>query len=63
MTNVLNCASDRLAISSSLSCIFSGALICFSFGPFFLSSRRCPVTLRMFYFLKNGKVENWKIKA
>ena len=28
MTSVLNCASDRLAISSSLSCIFSGALKC-----------------------------------
>ena len=26
ITNVLNCASDRLALSSSLSCIFSGAL-------------------------------------
>ena len=28
ITSVLNCASDRLAISSSLSCIFSGALKC-----------------------------------
>ena len=28
ITSVLNCASDRLAISSLLSCIFSGALIC-----------------------------------
>ena len=29
ITRVLNFASDRLAISLSLSCIFSGALICF----------------------------------
>ena len=28
ITSVLNCASDRLAIYSPLSCIFSGALIC-----------------------------------
>ena len=28
ITSVLNCASDRLAISSLLSCIFSGALKC-----------------------------------
>ena len=37
-TSVLNCASDRLAISSSLSCVFSGTLIC-SFIPdiFFVS--------------------------
>ena len=28
ITSVLNCASHRLAISSSLSCIFSGALKC-----------------------------------
>ena len=28
ITSVLNCASDRLAISSSLSCIVSGALKC-----------------------------------
>ena len=28
ITSVLNCASDRLAISSWLSCIFSGALKC-----------------------------------
>ena len=29
ITSVLNCASDRLAISLLLSCISSGALICF----------------------------------
>ena len=41
ITSVLNCASDRLAISSLLSCSFSGALK--SFGPFFffLSWRVC----------------------
>ena len=41
ITSVLNCASDRLAISSSLSSIF-GALIC-SFGPYFLSPQACYV--------------------
>ena len=35
ITNVLNCASDRLAISSSLSCIFSGALKCSVLWAFF----------------------------
>ena len=35
ITSVLNCASDRLAISSSLSCIFSGALKCSVIWAFF----------------------------
>ena len=36
ITGVLNCASDRLAISSPLSCVFSGALICsFTWAFFF----------------------------
>ena len=35
ITSVLNCASDRLAICSSLSCIFSGALICSFIGAMF----------------------------
>ena len=42
ITSVLNCASDGLAISSLLSCIFSGALICdlfFHLGHFFFLSR------------------------
>ena len=39
ITSVLNCASDRLAISSLLSCIFSGTLICYFIWAifFFLS--------------------------
>ena len=43
ITSVLNCASDRLAISSLLSWIISGALSDLSFGPFFsfLSWRVC----------------------
>ena len=39
ITSVLNYASDRLAISSSLSCIFSGALICSFIWAFFFLSR------------------------
>ena len=40
ITSVLNCASDRLAISSSLSCIFSGALTCsFIWAIFFVLAR------------------------
>ena len=35
ITSVLNCASDRLAISSLLSCIFSGALKCSVIWAFF----------------------------
>ena len=35
ITSVLNCASDRLVISSSLSCIFSGALLCSFIWPVF----------------------------
>ena len=44
-TSVLNCASYRLAISSSLSCIFSGALKCSVIWAifFFLSWRTCYV--------------------
>ena len=38
ITSVLNCASDRLAISSSLSCIFSGALKCSVIWAFFFGS-------------------------
>ena len=44
MTSVLNCASDRLAISSSLSCNFSGALkysVIWAFFFFFWSWRVC----------------------
>ena len=43
ITSVLNSASDRLAISSLLSCIFSGALICCFIWAFFffLSWRVC----------------------
>ena len=43
ITSVLNCASDRLVISSSLSCIFSGALKCSVIWAifFFLSWRVC----------------------
>ena len=37
ITRVLNFASDRLAISLSLSCIFSGALICSFIWAFFFS--------------------------
>ena len=37
ITSVFNCASDTLAISSTLSCIFSGALICsFIWAIFFV---------------------------
>ena len=44
ITSVLNCASDRLTISSSLSCIFSGALICSFIGAiFFLSWCTCYI--------------------
>ena len=43
ITSVLNCASDRLAISSLLSCIFSGALICSFIGAIFLSWCTCYV--------------------
>ena len=35
ITSVLNCASDRLAISSLLSCIFLELWCVFSFGPYF----------------------------
>ena len=43
ITSVFNCASDWLAISSSLSCIFSGALKCSVIWAifFFLSWRVC----------------------
>ena len=42
ITSVLNCASDRLAISSLLSCIFSGALKCsVIWAIFFLPWRIC----------------------
>ena len=43
ITSALNCASDRLAIFSSLSCIFSGALKCSVIWAifFFLSWRVC----------------------
>ena len=42
ITSVLNCASDRLAISSSLSCIFSGDLECsIIWAIFFLSWGVC----------------------
>ena len=40
-TSVLNCASDRLAISSSLSCIFSGALKFCHLGHFFFCLSWC----------------------
>ena len=40
ITSVLNCASDRLAISSSLSCIFSGTLKCSDIWAFFFWSWR-----------------------
>ena len=45
ITSVLKCASDRLAISLSLSCIFSGVLICSFIWAFFffLSWRTCYV--------------------
>ena len=40
ITSVLNCASDRVALSSSLNCIFSGALKCsFIWAIFFLLLR------------------------
>ena len=44
ITSVLNCVSDRLVISSLLSCIISGALICsFIWAIFFLSWYACYV--------------------
>ena len=44
ITSVLNYASDRLAISSLLSCIFSGTLICsFIWAIYFLSWRACYI--------------------
>ena len=43
ITSVLNCASDRLAISSLLSCIFSGALICSFTWAIFLSWSTCYI--------------------
>ena len=43
ITSVLNCASDRLAISSLLSCIFSGALICSFIWAIFLSWSACYI--------------------
>ena len=44
ITSVLNCASDRLAISLLLSCIFCGALICsFTWAIIFLSPRTCYI--------------------
>ena len=45
ITSALNCASDRLAISLSLSCIFSGALIYSFIGAifFFFSWHACNV--------------------
>ena len=49
ITSVLNCASDRLAISSLLSCIFSGALKCsviWTIFFFFLFGLGASVTLR-----------------
>ena len=46
ITSVLNCASDRLAISSLLSCIFSGALICSVIWAFFFFCIGAPVTYR-----------------
>ena len=42
ITSVFNCASDRLALSSSLSSIFSGGLI-FHLSHIFLSWRTCYV--------------------
>ena len=46
ITSVLNCASDRLAISSSLSCIFSGALKCSVSWAFLFFCLGESVTLR-----------------
>ena len=43
ITSVLNCASDRLAISSSLIYIFSGALKCSVIWPFFFFFLSCGV--------------------
>ena len=44
ITRVLNSVSDRLAISSSLSCILSGALICsFIWAIFILSQCTCYI--------------------
>ena len=43
ITSFLNCASDRLAIFSLLSCIFSGALICSFIWAIFLSWCACYV--------------------
>ena len=44
ITSVLNCASDRLAVSSSLSCIFRELWSVLSFGPYiFLSQHTCYV--------------------
>ena len=46
ITSVLNCVPDRLAISSSRSCIFSGALICsFIWAIFFCCCFCVPFTL------------------
>ena len=41
ITHILNCASDGLAISSSLSCTFSGALISFFIWTFFFFLSWC----------------------
>ena len=47
ITSVLNCASDRLAVSSLLSCIFSGALKCsVIWAIFFFFCLGASVTLR-----------------
>ena len=43
IASVLNCASDRLAISSSLSCIFSGALTCSFIWAIFFFCLGAPV--------------------
>ena len=45
-TSVLNCISDKLTISSLLSCIFSGALICSFIWAFFFWSRYACYVVR-----------------
>ena len=56
ITSVLNCASDRLAISSLLSCISSGALICsFVRGICFLPGHSCYVLRSRALGIHQGK--------
>ena len=66
ITSVLNCASDRLAISSLLSCIFSGALISsfiWAFFFFFWSWHACYINRRSLRYSPGQGNARWSLRC